>query len=255
MRSFEERVNERPKATSHQIILEKLRKRFPDRLLDSDDTFFDALVEYDTHLCDRYEKLRDDQTKLATLFISNPKMGGFISDVISGEDALVACVRYFGKDVLECANDENRMAQLQKENDEFLARMSANRKLEKEMAENWEHSKRAISRFKEAKNMSDNDFDNFLERVHHICEHVFMSDFTPDVLEILFKGVNYDNDLGCAERAAEVRGRNERILLEKRQSDGDALPGLHNNRSSRSEEEENLTPGFGLRRRRSVWDM
>lgn len=58
MRSFEERVNERPKASSHQIILEKLRKRFPDRLLDSDDTFFDALVEYDTHLCDRYEKLR-----------------------------------------------------------------------------------------------------------------------------------------------------------------------------------------------------
>ena len=53
MRSFEERVNERPKASSHQIILEKLRKRFPDRLLDSDDTFFDALVEYDTHLCDR----------------------------------------------------------------------------------------------------------------------------------------------------------------------------------------------------------
>ena len=255
MRSFEERVNERPKASSHQIILEKLRKRFPDRLLDSDDTFFDALVEYDTHLCDRYEKLRDDQTKLATLFFSYPKMAGFISDVISGEDALVACVRYFGKDVLECANDENRMAQLQKENDEFLARMSANRKLEKEMAENWEHSKRAITRFKESKNMSDNDFDNFLERVHHICEHVFMSDFTPDVLEILFKGVNYDNDLGCAERAAEVRGRNERILLEKRQSDGDTLPGLHNNRSSRSEEEENLTPGFGLRRRRSVWDM
>ena len=147
------------------------------------------------------------------------------------------------------------MAQLQKENDEFLARMSANRTLEKEMAENWEHSKRAISRFKEAKNMSDNDFDNFIERVHHICEHVFMSDFTPDVLEILFKGVNYDNDLGCAERAAEVRGRNERILLEKRQSERDSLPGLHNNRSSRSEEEENLTPGFGLRRRRSVWDM
>ena len=57
MRSFEERVNERPKASSHQIILEKLRKRFPDRLLDSDDTFFDALVEYDTHLCDRYENL------------------------------------------------------------------------------------------------------------------------------------------------------------------------------------------------------
>ena len=61
MRSFEERMNERPKVRSRQIILEKLGKRFPDRLLDSDDAFFDALVEYDTHLCDRYEKLRDDQ--------------------------------------------------------------------------------------------------------------------------------------------------------------------------------------------------
>ncbi|WP_455498622.1 hypothetical protein [Coprobacter sp.] len=254
MRSFEERVNERPKARSRQIILEKLSKRFPDRAFDSDDVFYDTLVEYDSHLCDRYEKLRDDQTKLATLFISNPKMGGFISDVIGGEDALVACVRYFGKDVLECANDENRMAQLRKENDEFLARMSKNRAVEKEMAENWEHSKRAISRFKESKGMNDDDFDNFLDKVHHICEHVFMSDFTPDVLEILFKGINYDNDLGCAEKAAEVRGRNERILLEKKQTEGDSLPGLQNNRSVK-EESENLTPGFGLRRRRSVWDM
>lgn len=75
MRSFEERVNERPKARSRQIILEKLSKRFPDRAFDSDDVFYDTLVEYDSHLCDRYEKLRDDQTKLATLFISNPKMG------------------------------------------------------------------------------------------------------------------------------------------------------------------------------------
>lgn len=255
MKSFEERMNERPKMRSRQIMLEKLAKRFPNRLLDNDDALFDALVDYDAHLCDRYEKLRDDQTKLATLFISNPKMGGFISDVIGGEDALVACVRYFGKDILDCAGDENKMAQLRKENDEFLARMSANRAIEKEMAENWEHSKRAINRFKEAKNMSDNDFDNFLEKVHHICEHVFMSDFTPDILEVLFKGVNYDDDLDCAEKAAEVRGRNERILFEKKQSEGDSLPGLHNDRSSRDEESENLTPGFGLRRRRSVWDM
>ena len=56
--------------------------------------------------------------------MSNPKMGAFISDVIGGEDALIACVRYFGKDMLDCAEDEGRMEEVRKANDEYLSRMA-----------------------------------------------------------------------------------------------------------------------------------
>ena len=82
--------------TSRGVIVKRLIKHFPDRNFDSDDELFDVLADFDSNLDERFEKLRNDQTKLARIFTSNPKMAGFISTVIEGEDPLIACVRYFG---------------------------------------------------------------------------------------------------------------------------------------------------------------
>ncbi|MEG1574739.1 MAG: hypothetical protein RR293_04470 [Bacteroidales bacterium] len=254
MKSFFEKDGERCGSSSRQVILERLLKRYPDRKFETDEELFDVLIEHESKLSDRYEKLRNDQSTLASLFISNPKMGGFVSEVIAGEDPLLACVRYFGKDVLECAGDENRISQLRKENDEYLARINGVSKIEKEINENWRHSEKAITRFKHSKGMSDEDFELFIEKVCHMCEHVFMSDFNYEVLETLYKGVNYDVDIDAVGQAAEVKGRNEKIILDKEKSEGDLLPGIKGG-ASRGEGDSDLTPIFGLRRRRSVWDM
>ena len=102
---------------SRDLLVERILHRYPARRVDSDDDLFDALEEYDSYRNERYERLADDQSKLCKLFMSNPKMGAFISDVIGGEDALIACVRYFGKDMLDCAEDEGRMEEVRKAND------------------------------------------------------------------------------------------------------------------------------------------
>ena len=91
----------RNRRKSRDLLVEKLLDRFPTRPLDNDDELFDALEEYDSYRNERYERLADDQSKLCKLFMSNPKMGAFISDVIGGDDALVACVRYFGCEMAE----------------------------------------------------------------------------------------------------------------------------------------------------------
>lgn len=122
------------------------------------------------------------------------------------------------------------------------------------MEENWQHSARAIARFKAHKGMSDEEFEDFLDRVHHVCEHVFMHDFTTEILELLFKGINYDLDMDNTERIAEIRGRNERILSERKQRDGNILPHLGGNGGG-DDADENRSAAFGFRRRRSVWDM
>ena len=247
MKNFYENDETLPQ-TSRGVIVKRLIKHFPDRDFDNDDELFEVLASYDADLDERFEKLRNDQTKLARIFTSNPKMAGFISTVIEGEDPLVACVRYFGGDVLECAYDENRLMQLRKENDAYLQRMHSFAKTEKEIEENWKLSAKSIERFKEAKGMTDEEFDLFIEKVCHLCEHVFMCDFSFEVLDTLFKGVNYDTDVDIAEQAGEVKGRNQRIVFSKDKSiDGGA--------SVKHDSSADLTPMFGLRRRKSVWDL
>lgn len=80
-----------------------------------------------------------------------------------------------------------------------------------------------MERFKSEKGMSDEEFESFLDRVYHLCNHVFMGELNDEVLGLLFKGLYYDRDLSCAEREAEVRGRNERIVFEKRERNGDSV--------------------------------
>ncbi len=244
-----------PRRKSREVLIERVMQKFPDRLLETDDDFFDALEEYDSYFQKRYEKLADDQNKLCDLFISNPKMGAFIADVVGGEDALVACVKYFGKDLLECAGDDRRMYELRRANDEYMSRISHYRKLDAEMRENLKNSSRHIERFKASKGMSDEEFEAFVDRVYHLCNHVFVGDLNTEVLELLYKGVNYDSDLSCAEKAAEIKGRNERIVLEKKQNRGDSLSGLRSVGSVVAEEDEDTSPILGRRRRKSVWDL
>lgn len=249
MKNFYENDETLPQ-TSRGVIVKRLIKHFPDRDFDNDDELFEILASYDADLDERYEKLRKDQTKLARIFTSNPKMAGFISTVIEGEDPLIACVRYFGGDVLECAYDENRLMQLRKENDAYLERMHSFAKTEKEIEENWKLSAKSIERFKESKGMTDEEFDLFIEKVCHLCEHVFMCDFSFEVLDTLFKGINYDTDIDIAEQAGEVKGRNQRIIFSKeRTGEGNSSTSTKHDSSS------DLTPMFGLRRRKSVWDL
>ncbi len=255
MKGYYENENKRYGLPSRQIVIKRLTRLFPERSFDTDEELFDILAEYDAKLDEKYDKLRKDQSSLASLFMSNPKMGGFISDVVEGEDPLIACVRYFGKDMLECAGDERRMAEIRKENDEYLARMNRVRETEKEINENWKRSETAIERFKESKGMSEGDFEIFLSKVCRICEQVFMSEFTYELLDTLYKGINYDEDIDSAQEAGEVKGRNMRIMFDREKDEGDNVPGLKGAASRGGSDTSNLTPIFGLRRRKSVWDM
>ncbi|MBR4963691.1 MAG: hypothetical protein IKY54_07330, partial [Muribaculaceae bacterium] len=88
MKNFYENDETLPQ-TSRGVIVKRLIKHFPDRDFDNDDELFEVLASYDADLDERFEKLRNDQTKLARIFTSNPKMAGFISTVIEGEDPLV----------------------------------------------------------------------------------------------------------------------------------------------------------------------
>ena len=163
---------------SRDLLVERILHRYPARRVDSDDDLFDALEEYDSYRNERYERLADDQSKLCKLFMSNPKMGAFISDVIGGEDALIACVRYFGKDMLDCAEDEGRMAEVRKANDEYLSRMARFGELENQMRENLKNSTRCMERFKSEKGMSDEEFEGFLDRGKPRCVDVTSVSFS-----------------------------------------------------------------------------
>lgn len=236
--------------TSRERIAERILKRFPERLFETEDEVFDAIDEYDTYMDEHFEKLLGDHNKLTRLMYSNPRVGAFISDIANGEDAVLACVRYFGKELLDNANDDAKIRAIHKANEEFVERSKTFREMEEAMQHNVEKSARSIERFKRSKKMDEAEICDFLERVFHVCRHVFAGDLSEDVLELLHKGLRYDTDLTCAEHAAEIKGRNHNIVMSHRDNVGDALPSTPNHNNGNRREVYRRT-----HRRNSVWDM
>lgn len=244
-------LSQSPAKSSRERLTERILSRFPDRRFESDEDVFDALDEYDSFLSEHYERMLGDHNRLTELMYSNPRVGAFIADVAEGEDALVACVRYFGEELLDKSTDAEKMQAIRRANDEYVERHRAYRELEEAMRGNVEKSARAIERFKQRKKMSEDELEEFMDRIFHMCQHVFVGDLNEDVLELLYKGLHYETDLSCAEHAAEIKGRNRRILLERRDAVGDRVSATPHRSSPKTE-----SAGYRFaRRHKSVWDM
>lgn len=252
MSKTEKKLSNEPRTTtSRERLARRIVEHYPDRLFESEDDVYDALDEYASYLSEHYEKMLCDHNRLTGLMCSNPRVGAFISDVAEGEDALVACVRYFGKELLECSDDKQKMYAIKRANDEFLERNRSFKEMEAAMRRNVDKSTRSIERFMRNKKMNESELDDFLDRVFHVCQHVFAGDLSEDVLELLHKGLSYDVDLSCAEHAAEVKGRNKRIMMERRDATGDSLSNMRNSASKEKSE-----GGYRRTHRRpSIWDM
>ncbi|MBO7318280.1 MAG: hypothetical protein J6U43_06145 [Bacteroidales bacterium] len=238
-------------STSRERLARRIVEHYPGRVFECEDDVYDALDEYASFLSEHYEKMLGDHNRLTGLMCSNPRVGAFITDVADGEDALVACVRYFGKELLESSSDAQKQHAIKRANEEYLERHRAFQDMEAAMHRNVEKSTRSIERFMCNKKMDESELDNFLDRVFHVCHHVFAGDLSEDVLELLYKGLRYDTDLSCAEHVAEVKGRNKRIVMERRDSTSDSLSDIHNAPS-----DEKSSKGYRRTRRRpSVWDL
>lgn len=248
MENFMEQSDEREQKTPRELLREKLLRNYPDRKVDDDDELFDLLWEYDSQLCGCYDRLKEGQLKLAHLFNENPRVGAFISDVVAGDDALLACIRHFGRRLLESGNDFEMMDKIRREDMVYRERRMQQRKMEEDRERNWERSERIIEAFKVQNELSDEAFDRFLEEVYDLVESVFMGKFSMRTLELLYKGLNYESDMMQAEMAGEVRGKNQRIVLERGRSAGDSVPSLHSRSSAGSTDDDGMVTVMRYRR-------
>ena len=255
MENFMEQNDERVQKTPRELLREKWLQYYPDRRVETDDDLFDLLCEYDSQISSCYDRLKDGQLKLAYLFNENPRVGAFISDVVSGDDALLACVRHFGRELLESRDDFDTLDRIRREDMIYRERRMQQRKMEEERERNWERSERIIAAFKTQNGLSDEAFDRFLEEVYDLVESIFMGKFSMRTLELLYRGINYESDMMQAEMNGEVRGKNQRILLERERAAGDSLPSLHNRTSVGGMDDDDRLPLSGYRRQPSVWDL
>lgn len=214
--------------SKREQYLARMAERFPDKKFDGEDPEerYGAFLEHDDATQSRLSKYEESDGKLKGLFKKDPRFASYLSDVVGGGDPASGFVKHFGKDVLDMSGDEEKMAALTEANQEYLNRVAESDKLREEQEANMAESANAMAAFQQEKGMSDEDMEKYINECYTVVENALMGKIDSRFLEIMYKGLNYDNDVNDAAEAGVVEGRNQQIDEKLKKKEGDGVPSL-----------------------------
>lgn len=208
--------------------LARLQQRHPDTPFDDDEAMYgqinDDYDDYDSQIGGYKER----EEKLSNMFSSDPRSAYFLTKWRDGGDPVVALIEQFGKDdLIDAINDPERLEEIAAANREYVAKIAKEKELNEQYRQNLQESLPQLEQFRDEHGMSDDDFDQLMDKLLNIVNDALLGKFAPETLEMLYKGENYDADVADADAEGEVRGKNARIEEKLRKSSrGDGVAAL-----------------------------
>lgn len=133
----------------------------------------------------------------------------------------------FGPEIFRIGDDEEMMAEIEKDHAEKMKRDAANRKLQKEFDDNLVSSLERMMAEAEKRGIPEEKAQKALELFDKLYDNYITGNYDMSTIDILLKGMDYDADVKDARIKGEARGRNEQHVqnLRKASRESDGLPG------------------------------
>lgn len=217
---------------------ERLKKKYPDREYADDEALFGQIDEDYTDYDNQINQYREREQKFADMFTSDPRSAHFVNNWRNGSDPVVELVRQFGKDMLEAANDPERLNKIAEANKEFLGRVAKEKELDEIYQKNLSESLKYLEKFQADNGLSDEQVDEVMKYLIDIIGDGIMGKFSPESMNMALNAINHDADVANARTEGTVAGRNAKIEEKLRKpNSGDGTPNLagSNNAPSRQD--------------------
>lgn len=206
--------------------LERLKSRYPDREFNDDEAVFGQIYDDYDDYDSRIKEYEDHEKTFSDMFASDPRSAHFLQSWRDGEHPMTALVRQFGKEGLEeLVNNEERMDEFAKANEEYLERVAKEKELETSYQQNLQESLSYLEQFQGENGLSDEQVDQVMEFLVGIARDGIMGKFSPESIDMAMKAINHDVDVAEAGQDGEVRGKNAKIeerLRKRSKGDGTA---------------------------------
>ena len=192
--------------------------------MDSDD-YYDNL----TRMADDYDRMEGNEKQMNDLLASNPSFGDMIRDAKEGRSFFPSLVERFGADNLRQALEDPAVAEeLGKANDAYMQRTQQEAADKETAQQNFEESASNIEQYAKEHNLTDEQVNEVLVKATDFAKDIFQGKVSPEVIDMFYKSMNYDNDVAEARETGIVQGRNENIQaqLERSASQPDLPPDI-----------------------------
>ena len=150
--------------------------------------------------------------------------------MMEGKHPAVAIKRHFGEELDIEDEESEEYKELINAERERMADMETSQQMQAEYEQNLAESAEAVRQFKEEKNLDENAFAEFVASAVEMTNDLLSGKLNATLLNVLWKGKNYDTDIANETNIAEQRGiakaRNEKYEERKRKMAGDGLPAI-----------------------------
>lgn len=187
-------------------FLERYRGYHPD-LEDEpdDDTMWDfagqGLSERDD-LRGKYDTLNGANEKLAAVVGEDPRVAQFVAMIANGENPMYALGKTFGNLVDEV--DDEALEQLRGGQKEYKERYDR-------MRNNFNTYEATLKGYAEKNGLTDEQVSEINNAILDIAEALNEGDIPEEVIDNVWKGMDYDNEKTAEIEAAKLAGKNEAI--------------------------------------------
>lgn len=167
---------------------------------------------YDS-LKDAHRKVMAGQQGLHDYVAKDPRFGAAIGMSFGeGEDKVPftrALGRLYGPDAF--SDDE----ELSKGFEEFNENLKKTRESAEEAQRNFEtQTAPRLEKFAKERNLTEDQIDAIFQGLDKIAISMFMGDIPMNIIELVYKGLNYDTDVQEAATTGEIEGKNKKIRAE-----------------------------------------
>jgi len=205
---------------------DRLSKAFPDRPFENDNDYDTALEEYLSDLESYKDRGVTANQKLINLFEASPEVAEVVRDMIAGATLREALARHISPEDLSPVEGDPDYEGWEKNKNDRVKKAEDRRKFEQEYSENLEFSSQAIKEFAKENDMTEEAASDFLGKFDNILADIYRGKIGKETLALIKRAMDYDSAVEKAKEDGKIVGRNEKIVVKKKEDkkEGDGLP-------------------------------
>lgn len=227
MNELEEKTNQTTTEPQEQVMVEKnkrelffdkLKERYPDLGEDEDEIYNKFSADYDND-SSRLKASDEEGKKLLDLFDSDPRIAELMQVLRSGENPMIHLLENFGDDFKTALDDPENAKAFAEAHQKYLDKVSNDKSIKKRCADNTVITLSVLQSLQEEQNLTDEQIEDLLKVASDISVALLEGTITKETFLMVSKALNYDNAVAEASEIAEIKGRNSKIDLVKKQKD------------------------------------
>lgn len=191
---------------------------------------FNQVIENDEELyafvLDKLEEMRNSDAMVGEILAEYPELAAVVEDLGAGKPFEVALAANIDVEALKPLEDEEMYAQYEEARN---ARKERARRAEEHRAtftQNWADSEKVIADFFEEKGFTEEQATALAEKMDRLFRAWLDGQVTPELLEVFYRSMDYDNAVEAAREAGAIDAKNARIDAERERAEEetDGLP-------------------------------